>query len=93
MLFRWHPDQSLSMESRRFFALMEAGRKIRASERIEQCSIQALSGVDNKYFEELTGFYRRQIVKEEIPARAALPKDKGIDGEQAKSAVLSMFRR
>lgn len=77
LLFGWDVETALNMPARRFFALLNEGRKQRAranaADHVALCDISSIALGDAKYFEDIRRvFLKRAIGKEGLPDRPAL---------------------
>lgn len=79
-LFNWSVDQILNMPARRFFALLEEGRKQKIQDEARQhvalCDIVSIGLGDAQYFEKVRAvFYDRALGFEGKTKRALDPVD------------------
>ena len=91
--FGWTDEHVLKMPARRFFAMLEAVRSMKASEKIDLCDIQFISQGTFKYYQELRKFFQRQVMQAQ-PTMPTEEKEEAriLKGEEAKNAVISLFK-
>lgn len=86
-LYGWTVEYVLAMEVKRFFAMLNAGRKIRAGRNQDLCDIAAIAIGNAKYYQDLRSSYTKSFVTEQEISE--LPMQ--ISDDQARDAVVSFF--
>lgn len=59
--YGWTLEYAWNMPARAFFAMLRAARTLEASERMEECNIQAISICSTKWYDELANRYGARI--------------------------------
>ncbi len=92
-MFGWSVDEVLEMPARRFFKILEAGRRWVAMERIEACRIAAVSGSSKEYAQELMDSLSREAKgPKAISAESASREARALSGTEAQATMMSAFR-
>lgn len=81
LIFGWLPDYCLAMPARRFFAMLDSGRRMemqrKAADHVALCDISSISISDVKYFNEVRTVFKDRALgfKPNQPRPAMDPTD------------------
>lgn len=92
-------DTCLTMAVSRFFALLRAGRYLKAMDLVEQCDISAISGHGPQYFKAVRARFEKEMVhysRDPLELKEDEIKTNGVpvlkaDSQEAKDYMFALF--
>lgn len=94
-MYKWLPEYCLKMPAIRFFAMLDAGRKLEAIARIEECDIAAIPACKSDYMKVVRGRFESVISHQEAVRETQASKARSIvvdaASQEAKDFMFSIF--